>query len=833
MSDTVKQIPTDDFLRDLFGEKYVDVWVCSVSVADMEANRGWTGGRLYALAPQGDRNNYFCIGELTPEANRRANDDVFCHRLVIADDVGTKVPLSKWEALFAMGYPRPRWVVQTSPGNFTFVWKLAVPATKGAQRERWVLILRQTMVRLGLTDNVQDPARYIRLPNGVNSKKKYGPVPVPVGVVPSMSSPGESLSVEKALDVLLGVGWETKTDEELGLGVVGGVSHSGALTRTADLAAPDQWMRLGIELGMELKQTRPGVVDALCPNIAAHGDRADTGFAFLGNGLCECMHAHCQGLKVPDFHRMMVESFDARQAAREALGMLGAGEAKTADEFLARCVFGEDGAEAGDETTVADEVERIAAGVVRAEQDKAAALDALVQRFVYVERAGVMFDRETRERHGRDTFAALGCVVGVIPAGASGAKHAWNVVLNHTGLARAATFAPKPGDLNLLVDVASPTTGQTVRAVNTWSPSFVRSVKGVPSAFLEHIGNLVPDKEVREFLIKWMANVARAGRTAVMPVLLGKPGVGKDLLIDALVQVMGPHNCEGKLNEKKIMSEFNGWREKQLLIWPEGKLTRRETWDEVKDLTSGSARWVTINHKFQNPYQVECCNAVLMATNSVDALPHLDPQDRRVMLYEIPVERVEGAGGDAHVFGTENYFTRIKAALLDPMQQSYLAWYLREGVDLTGFNPFAPAPDFNGVKAAMMSETLPSSSLWVMEQLSPGGALAGRMLVTTRELEQLGQSQGGDVVRRSIKVYDVRRGLELAGWKWLGRFGSVRAGKYDTRINLWLSPEDKKNSCVLENSLKNAHGNQALAAYEADVNRVKSEKLQVISQTPL
>ncbi|MFU0507731.1 hypothetical protein [Pseudaminobacter sp. NGMCC 1.201702] len=359
-------IAPGQFLRDIYGfDNAPNVWVCSFPPGPEQ----WFGGR-YSRVPGlagSNNNNYFAIGLLGPGEDRRSSAGVISHHVVFADDIGTKVGRDKWDAVIAMGFPEPRFKIETSPGNETWVWVIDKPVlADDAERVRSLRVLREALGRLGLSDPLPDDARYIRMPCGINSKQKYLEaygMPVPVRLVEW--NLGTVLDLELGCGVLLGSDWKDKSDEDLGLraGAGGGSSIAGALTRTADMNDPEPIILLGQAVGLNPVQMRAGVVEAICPNADAHTTRADTGFAFLGGGLMECSHAHCQHLRTPDFKRMMCESFDEQQNAREAMGLKLLDGGRTGVEFLARASFDYEDRKAGrTPADLLDEAGRVAAG---------------------------------------------------------------------------------------------------------------------------------------------------------------------------------------------------------------------------------------------------------------------------------------------------------------------------------------------------------------------------------------------------------------------------------------------------------------------------------------
>jgi shikimate kinase len=356
-----------EYVGALFGPCVSSGVVWTTGMENIEgANREWFGGAgldwLEKAFPHMGADLYMAIGVMAVGAKARGNRNVCAQPLLIVDDIGTKVDPQKWDDMFGKGFPRWTALVETSPGNFTAVWALAGDAS---DPQRWedLACVRAWLVELKLTDDVMDPARYIRLPGGWNSKKKYrdknGGQPVEVRLAEwnecREDQGGARVDLEVIGSVLLGsagADWPGRELPKSAAGrsqassaALGGMMGAGALVRSADLGNPDPLMKMGQVLGMNLVQIRPGVVEGLCPNHAAHGDRAETGFAFLGDGLMHCNHASCQELNTRDFRSMMEEEFDRRAAVAVGLGLGGLEGCSTASQFLAREAFA--GADAG------------------------------------------------------------------------------------------------------------------------------------------------------------------------------------------------------------------------------------------------------------------------------------------------------------------------------------------------------------------------------------------------------------------------------------------------------------------------------------------------------
>jgi hypothetical protein len=107
-----------------------------------------------------------------------------------------------------------------------------------------------------------------------------------------------------------------------------------ATARKRNASLSDPLVVMAAEIGLNPTPKGNGVIDAICPNVAAHtpDGREETGFAFLSDGTCACQHGHCAGLKSPDFGRMIRERFNAEMAARRAIGLPR--RAENADDLI-------------------------------------------------------------------------------------------------------------------------------------------------------------------------------------------------------------------------------------------------------------------------------------------------------------------------------------------------------------------------------------------------------------------------------------------------------------------------------------------------------------------
>lgn len=328
-----------EFLEEIFEGARGNIW--TTAFESFATGENWHGsGGCPGLTgweqrfPTMDADMFFAIGLMGAGETRRSNTGVIAQPLLIVDDVGTKVDRGLWEALFMLGCPLPTARIETSPGNETWVWALDGDASDPT---RWqdLALIRAWLIERKLTDEVMDPARYVRLPGGWNSKPKYRGAdgkgtPPRVSLVdwrpPSVVGRVDVDALGQAI-VGGGAGWRTSAVPVRSAGaratLTGGqlaAGGAGALARTADLGKPDALLRLAVEIGLSPRQVRAGVVEADCPNMGSHTTRADTGFAFLGDGLMQCNHASCQGHNTVSFREMMLDRLAGVLGSERAAG---------------------------------------------------------------------------------------------------------------------------------------------------------------------------------------------------------------------------------------------------------------------------------------------------------------------------------------------------------------------------------------------------------------------------------------------------------------------------------------------------------------------------------
>lgn len=286
------------FLSDLFGEDWGSAWVASIpgNPNDKAHVSSWKGDRAeHVLHQFRDTQNLYYSTGLVSGRERKAHDFVKT-RIFWIDDIGSKIDTAKQaEIVGVLG--QPRWEIETSAGNYQWVWRL----DGWIDDRRIIERIMETAVATGWTDPAtKDCVRAMRLPAGINGKPKYG-TPSPMVWGKLVDRPDLTL-----VDLCRALGLDPIStfdpDSYPSVGVGSGD------TGTADLGSPDMWLQALYNLGKMIGPNgKPGVVDIICPFVDEHTTKEESGTAYFGGGAFKCHHGHCADRNNFDFKARICE----------------------------------------------------------------------------------------------------------------------------------------------------------------------------------------------------------------------------------------------------------------------------------------------------------------------------------------------------------------------------------------------------------------------------------------------------------------------------------------------------------------------------------------------
>eukprot|EP00752_Nemacystus_decipiens_P019181 g17237.t1 len=788
-SDAPKSVKEADFfLSWLFGDALGHVFACAVD----EQRNGWKQGRWSetrnqlikagsTAADTPDLAAYYSVG-LFPdrEGVRRRKDEVIGVVGLVLDDIGTKAGveegsgaiLDKLNDMDAIGAK-----IDTSPGNQHWVIKYRTEGQQWPDGEAEVgvrgkraldlhVLLVNAFAGLGAADRIGDVTRLVRLPAGKNLKPDPAKKDYVVRLAEPIKEGAAAFQADLAAVILTALGekelaaqcemqamlfgaaldkwsddlWkEVKQvlkvagrtrDSELGSG-------SGQTNLCADLARPDPWLALQIELAERMDWVEPiegsaiGTVDCRCPFAEEHS--TDDRIRYLGDGNWKCHHSSCQeaGRTVPDFKRRLRELW-------EDVRDVEAGE-PTADGLIARwSALGYDGVPQGvsgqrngdprfdtgadidslgnaETTAIEAEADEIAAAI-GSEGDRTVAVGQLLQRYVLVldgpKGSPGWFDLVEERLIPKAEIEQEEPVVELFEVGKTGDKAVWKILSNDVRCERFAGFISEPGKGRVI------TGKKGGRYLNKWRGSDVLAAgpaeDGEPEVFLEFMDWFAGEVGTvqRDTLDRYIAWILRnpAVKAPMTVCLVGGQGVGKDLLISLLTRLVGRANVK-KVPLDDLVGQFNEWQAARIVYVPEvdGK-GRYELLSRIKDLSGGDGH-CTINKKYERPYQARDVSIYWMTTNEDGALP-IDLDSRR--------DFVVGCPHTAHLDGFE-FYSRLAEAIGEGGSELGLVMrHYVERVDLEDFSPFAPAP-VTAAKIAMAEEGQSAAVTAIMEALQGRG----------------------------------------------------------------------------------------------------------------
>jgi hypothetical protein len=823
------------FLDWLTDGKLDQVFLCSVN----RGGTGWSGGgvkdRVLGRAPDAD--HYYSLGimpsgQVVPRREERA-EGVWA---AVLDDLGGKYPVGD----LARELDNAGWVgakIETSAGNFQWIMKYRDPVT-GERGKTLHGFVQAGLAKLGLTDRLIDSVRLVRLPSGRNNKPGVGRDGFPVRLVEHdpdsnvcimdllwwvLDSLGENnlaelLSAEGlawvgSVDGLPEEGWlSLKSELTRVLGDVAAAGAGvGAREYTGDVAHPDPWLRLIDEVSARKgwpmpEQVGDGLVDCRCP--FGHEHSTDELIRYLGDGHFRCHHSSCQtaGRQVEDYRRELCRIWDDEcRREDEPTGRLLVTQwmlenAESVENILATPGL----MEAFDKITAETDfgslrVEALSGDVSEAVSGETLSpeLQALCDRFVLValgKRGDIgWYDRDVGVMLSSRQMEADPAVMRVFGAGRSGAKSAraqLGVLVSAGRMDHAHGLGTDPTapEGALFKDDR----GRTL--INLWAGTSVVEVPERPDAFLEHMeflfgpkGSGSAQRDEVENLLAWI--IQNPGRkTARTLMMVGGQGVGKDLVVDCMGQLVGVGNYR-VVRDAELASGFNEFQQARLVHVAEVDMGGRYGLvDALKRLTGSSAGgFVDVNPKYEEKRRVRDLAQYVLTTNNKASLP-VDANSRRDLIVECP--------SSPHPQGAK-YYDRIAPLLkgLGDAGQKELGrvlWYLRTQVDLTGYNPDAPAPDTQikqAVSRASHSDSVQTllDGLEALDIGEDGLKGDGKALITARALSgALIHSQG--LHKREVAPRALGKAMEVLGWEQCGKVITDHEGN---RTRVWVHKSNK------------------------------------------
>jgi hypothetical protein len=184
----------------------------------------------------------------------------------------------------------------------------------------------------------------------------------------------------------------------------------------------------------------------------------------------------------------------------------------------------------------------------------------------------------------------------------------------------------------------------------------------------------------------WLAHRAQRPGEKINHALVlgGKPGIGKDAVLDPLKRAVGPWNF-AEISPQAVLGTFNEFARSVVLRISEGKdlgdTDRFVFYEATKTLIAAPPDTLRINPKYVSPYYVLNVTGIIITTNHKVGGLFLPPDDRRHFVAWSTVEPSDFSS-DAWT----KYWTKLNAGGAEAVVDHLKA------LDLAHFNPKAPPP---------------------------------------------------------------------------------------------------------------------------------------------
>jgi hypothetical protein len=314
------------------------------------------------------------------------------------------------------------------------------------------------------------------------------------------------------------------------------------------------------------------------------------------------------------------------------------------------------------------------------------------------------------------------------------------------------------------------------RLLNRWSPglsSFDRDVGDQEiRPWLDHLEYVVPAAEERAILLNWLAHLVQRRRPKVNYAILlgGKQGVGKSLLFDPIVRVLGRQNVR-TTSEIEIKDRYTSWvTERELVMMEEIRGLSDEVMNRLKMYIAAPPYMVPVNEKNVKHYEVPNVARFAAFTNSEYALQLSDDDRRWCILWSHAEPREPG------------YYTKLarwseqNAALVG-------GWLVQR--DLSGFEAHGRAP-MTEAKKEMRLAAMGSLDHWVHEAIANEMPPFDTDLISVEDVLQK-LAFGTRDLKPAPTDKSISMALKNAGAVKLGRFslGKVLEATGSNRTVLW------------------------------------------------
>lgn len=737
-----------EFLEALFGEDAPWVHVTDFThdpdhIPPGQELRAWRGNYFSRYRFQPISNQYFTISNFYADENDQARrrKNLYRHTpVIVLDDVKEKLSLAQVGKL-----PLPSWIMETSPGSEQWGYILDVPCTERARVEN----LLDGLVANGLAPDGKDPGmkgvtRYVRLPDGYNTKRKKMIDGKPFKVRLVAWQPFNRVSIED-LAKPFGVNLDAVRRE----------------SRVDGAAQIDDHPLLNIPDIIHIKEVRSnGRFDITCPWVDEHTDHVDNGAAIFTNGDgsigFKCHHGSCQERTGKNLLEVIESDVPGFQTEFNAWKMFHAFSAvRSTPSHQSDVAQPAAGAGAPAPTGPAvvsslsvDDQLRTALAELRTKPFTAPEARELASKVLQVTDTLPAMDRQHWQEEVRDYMhwnksefknilkslreewyvkskTTMNFFEEVIFVGELNQFYDINKNMFYSPEAYQNTYAHlsaearkealqggyvmKVDKIDYVPKKPAIFTEGFIRYGNTWTDSSERhGVDGEITEYINHF-DLIGWGPHRKHIMQFMAFTLRHPDQKInhMLILGSAEGAGKDFILAPLIRALGKNSRT--IHGDELLGNFNDYLmgTKHLHI-NEVELgdhnEARTIANRLKPLTAAPPHLLRVNQKGIKPIDVHNLFSVTMCTNSPIPLNFKSPTRRAYALWTDFTTRDED---EETMPEWSEYWARMWE-WMDNGGDDAVIHYLRNYVDLEGFNAGAPPPMTEFLREIRMSSESPA-----------------------------------------------------------------------------------------------------------------------------
>lgn len=240
--------------------------------------------------------------------------------------------------------------------------------------------------------------------------------------------------------------------------------------------------------------------------------------------------------------------------------------------------------------------------------------------------------------------------------------------------------------------------------LNLWTGIPTQPLEGDCSKILDFIHNSLCAGDTRksEWLMDWLAHLVQKPeeRTALVPVLIGKQGTGKGILMDGIMgEILGDFYTAVN-SSAELMAKFNIKLTKKFLTFIDEATWRgNKTEDGILKRLVGSPT-MTVEEKHGGIYDMENYSRYVIASNNMEAVA-LEVGNRRYVV----IETADAGAADA------NYFDPIGEYIADKDNlRRFLGFLLSR--DISGFKRYTILENNTAGSVAKVNTAGPVAMFW-------------------------------------------------------------------------------------------------------------------------